>query len=194
MALVGQFNDADRGAKQLVGDLSERQLNWRPGPDRWSVVECLGHLNLYGSALLPGIDTAISQARANGWYRQQAPHVGFLARRMIADAESPVRRKRRARPEQIAAGEQPLDVVLPAFLDLNRQFTERIAACSGLDIGRPCVALPGTIVFKPNLYELLLFIAAHERRHLRQAQSVREEPGFPRRVGPPPVTRPLAER
>lgn len=192
--LVRQFEDAGRDAERIAGGLSERQFNWRSSSGRWSIAECFGHLNIIGSEILPLIDAAIGEARRHAWYRQGPLRVGFVGRRLIAATEPPVRSKRRARPEHVAAGDQAIDLVVPALLDLNRQFGARVRAASGLDISRPKVAAFGAKVFRPNLYELLLVIAAHERRHLSQAQAVKDNPGLPRGAAPAPPAPPRAHR
>jgi hypothetical protein len=179
-ALVRQFEDAGRDAERIARGLSERQFNWRSSSGRWSIAECFGHLNIVGSELLPLIDAAIGEARRHAWYTQRPLRVGFFGQRLIAATEPPVRRKRRARPEHVAAGDQAIDLVLPALLDLNGQLAARVRAASGLDISRPKVAAFGAKVFRLNLYELLLVLAAHERRHLSQAQAVKDDPNLPR--------------
>ena len=192
--LIRQLADASREAEQLVGHLSEQQFNWSPGPGRWSIAECLGHLNLIGSELLPKIDAAFAEARARAWYRQAPPRVGFFGRRLLEATEPPVRSRRRAKNVHVSEGEQTAGVVLPALLDLNAQLAERVRAGNGLDLGRPKVSAFGSVLYKPSLYELFLVAVAHERRHLRQAQSVRDDAGFPKRVGPPPAAAPRAGR
>ncbi len=192
--LVRQFEDAGRDAERIAGGLSERQFNWRSSSGRWSIAECFGHINIIGSELLPLIDAAIGEARRHAWYRKGPLRVGFVGRRLIAATEPPVRSKRRARPEHVAAGDQAIDLVLPALLDLNRQFGTRVRAASGLDISRPKVAAFGAKVVRPNLYELLLVLAAHERRHLSQAQAVKDNPGLPRGAAPAPPAPPRAQR
>ncbi|MDD5562296.1 MAG: DinB family protein [Thermoanaerobaculaceae bacterium] len=189
--LVRQYEDVGREAERIASGLSDRQFNWRSSSGRWSIAECFGHLNIVGSELLPRIDGAIGQARGHAWYRKGPLRVGFVGRRLIAAAEPPARRKRRARPDHVAAGDQAIDLVLPALLDLNRQLGMRAKAASGLDITRPKVTAFGARVFRPSLYELFLVLAAHERRHLRQAQAVKDDPGFPRgRAAGPVAPRP----
>src|SRR4029434_5344758 len=39
--------------------LSVEQLRWRPGPQRWSIAECLDHLNITLGFYLPKIDKSI---------------------------------------------------------------------------------------------------------------------------------------
>jgi hypothetical protein len=42
-------------AAELCGNLTTAQFNWRPQPGRWSIAECLVHLNisakLFGQAI-----------------------------------------------------------------------------------------------------------------------------------------------
>ncbi len=42
---VRQFEDLKRDARQLTEGLSDAQLNWSPAPGRWSMAQCLEHLN-----------------------------------------------------------------------------------------------------------------------------------------------------
>jgi DinB superfamily len=192
--VVRQLADASREAEQLVGHLTEQQFNWSPGAGRWSIAECLGHLNLVGSDLLPKIDAALAEARARAWYRQGPLRVGLLGRWLLEATEPPVRSRRRAKDEHVSEGRQAAGVVLPSLLDLNAQLAARVRAGNGLDLGRPKVNAFGSALYKPSLYELFLAAAAHERRHLRQAQAVRDDAGFPKRVGPPPAAPPRAGR
>ena len=42
--------------------LSIEELNWRPGQNSWSILECFEHLNLYGDFYIPEIKTRINQS------------------------------------------------------------------------------------------------------------------------------------
>lgn len=61
-------------AEALAGDLTDRQLWWRPEGDRWSVGECLDHLVRAGEIYLETLDEVIEEAwdegrTASGGYR-----------------------------------------------------------------------------------------------------------------------------
>jgi hypothetical protein len=83
-----------------------------------------------------------------------------------------------------------------ALVDLNAQVASRLQAADGLDLSRPRVSAPTATMLRLNLFELFLFLAAHERRHLKQARDVREDPLFlkssvgPERGRPSPPARP----
>jgi len=42
-------------AQKLTAGISDRQFNWQPEPGRWSIAQCLVHLNLAGAILAPRI-------------------------------------------------------------------------------------------------------------------------------------------
>ena len=59
--------------------LSVEQLNAKPSPESWSVLECLEHLNLYGDFYLPEIEGRILSAQKvqgdpdfkSGWFGEK---------------------------------------------------------------------------------------------------------------------------
>ena len=61
-AAIGQFETSKQDAVDLARGLSDGQINWRPGPGRWSMGECLMHLAVSTDAALPAI--AHGQQRA----------------------------------------------------------------------------------------------------------------------------------
>jgi len=46
--------------------LSLEQLRWRPGQDRWSIAQCLDHLNITLGLVLPKVDAAVQEGWRNG--------------------------------------------------------------------------------------------------------------------------------
>ncbi|MBZ5587852.1 MAG: DinB family protein [Acidobacteriia bacterium] len=188
--ILRQFDDANREAQRMVEGLSDRQFNWRPASGRWSIAECYGHLNIVGSEMLPVIDDAVAEARARAWYSNDAFRPRLVGRLLLKATEPPVRHRRRAREHHVPASDQFVKDVLPALVDLNRVLASRVQAANGLDLSRPRVSAPATTIFRLSLFELFLFLAAHGRRHLRQARAVREHPLFPRAPAGPEHGRP----
>lgn len=44
---------------EKLRDLSETELNYRESNDRWNILECIEHLNLYGDFYIPAIKKSI---------------------------------------------------------------------------------------------------------------------------------------
>ena len=177
-----QFSEAKETARALAGGLTDEQFNWRPEPGRWSIAECLDHLNTTGSKLLPGMDAAIERARERERTGSGPFRYGWLSRWFIrANAPLPADGKGMKTPKLYKpTADQLVGRVLPAFVELQDQLIERLRAANGLDLARVKVASPVTKLLRISLGAWFAATAAHQERHLEQARRVREHPGFPR--------------
>ncbi|MEP6802345.1 MAG: DinB family protein [Acidobacteriota bacterium] len=159
---------------RLVAGLEEEDLQWRPAPEQWSMIECLEHLNS-GWMVLPKLDSKIAEARdrnliGEGPFRQ--PLLGRLYIRLV---EPPVRFRVKA-PRQFRPRPQPPSVeVVPRILQLQEELAERVRSCDGLDVGAVAIRSPISRRFKMTLGQWFAFLAAHERRHLWQAENVKRQ-------------------
>ena len=99
---------------------------------------------------------------------------------MLNTLEPPVTRRFKAPGAFAPDGPKPLDEVAPAFLRYQDEVQQRLAAAKDLDLWRTKVKSPAVPLLKFSLGETFAIIAAHERRHLAQAEEVKNAPGFPR--------------
>ena len=77
----------------ITRDLSKEQFTWSPEPGRWSIAQCLMHLNLINGADLPKIDSAIARARSQGLTAPGPFQYGWFSRKFVGTMELPVTRK-----------------------------------------------------------------------------------------------------
>ena len=188
--LDNDFREIGREARTVAEGLSRQQFNWRPGAGRWSISECLVHLNIMGSDVLPLIDSGIQEARSRGWTSSEPFAIGIFGRRLIRATEPPVQWKRSAAAHFVPSSDQASAMVVPALVDLQTQLSGRVRVANGLNIARVRVSVPGRRMLRVNLYELLLYVAAHQRRHLAQAWQVRRDRMFPKAPPARPATAP----
>ena len=178
-ASARQFEATNREAATLVAGMSDAQLNWRPAK-RWSVGQCLMHLATGTDAVLPAIDRAIGKAREQGWPRPAGPvRFGWMARMMVGSMEPPPKRLMKTWP----IFEPPTEVlrrddVLQALNAARDRILERTRQAEALDYRRAIVVSPVSWLIRIPLGGYLAFLAAHDRRHLYQAQQVKVAPGF----------------
>lgn len=174
--LVRQLDAVKAGGQALCAGLTASQFNWRPGPGRWSIAECLVHLNVSTSCTLPAFDRAIEQRRtAPGPFRY-----GWFARWMVRSMEPPVKwRMKTFKIFEVPPGAtHALAQVLPEFLAVRDGLADRVRRADGLDLKRIKVVSPANRFFRLPLGAYFAFVIAHERRHLWQARQVRNTPGF----------------
>jgi len=158
----------------VMGGLSESQFNWRPSASRWSIGQCIQHLNITLERYLPVLDQAMSAGRSHG-HVAEGPFVATLLERwFIRSMEPPVRRRFKTPSAFVGAAELPLESTLATWEQLHGRLARLIQESEGLDRRRVNVRSQ----FAPislGLGATFVVLLAHERRHLWQAREVRLE-------------------
>ena len=169
-------------AAEILADLSRAQFNWRPASRRWSIAECLVHLNvsarLFGTTILEAADAPhAAGVRGNGPFRY-----GALTR-MLVHAVTPGHRGRYRAPKTLrpATTDHDAGTVLDEFRAAGRRWDLCLQRANGLDLARVKVPSPALAILKLPLGGMFAVQAMHERRHLAQARHVSESAGFPAR-------------
>ena len=164
---------------ELVGELGATQANWRPGPDRWSVAQCLDHVVVVTGAALPGLE-AIVAARPGRRAGTAAVRYGLVGRWFLA-AQAPSSRVRSRTPRPYFPGDSEidLDAATARFRVVQERLDAVIGAAEGLDLARLRMASPALALLRLPIGIWLQALPVHALRHLEQARRVRAEPGFP---------------
>lgn len=167
-------------ARSLLEPLGPAPFNWRPAPGRWSVAECLVHLNTVGELYTKVLRRGIEKARAAHRLSAGPYSHSLLGRLFLYGMEPPPRLRVRAPERSVpAAGSaHAKDAVLGAFLSVQDGFQAALAEADGVDLGFR-ISSPPTRHLKISLLQGFQAMAAHERRHLWQAREVRKAPGWP---------------
>lgn len=174
-----QIEDLRGQLQQLLFGVSEAAFLWRPEARRWSISECLVHLNTTAALYISAIDRAIAVSQP-ATAEQELPRRGFLGRWMLNALEPPVTRRFKAPGAFAPDGPKPLDEVVPEFIRYQDEIQQRLTAARDLDLWRTKVKSPAVPLLKFSLGETFAIIGAHERRHLVQAEAVKNAPDFPR--------------
>jgi hypothetical protein len=178
--LERQIDDATAEARRVLDGLSAAQVNWRPAPGRWSVGECVSHLNVGIRAALPALDRAIETARARGRTGAGPFRYGWFANWMVRSMEPPPRRRMKTFPIfEPEARAHDAAALLREFTEVRAQLRERLGRAEGLDWRRARVVSPASRWFRLPFGAYAAFLLAHDRRHLWQARQVRNDPSFP---------------
>ncbi|MEJ7609498.1 MAG: DinB family protein [Bryobacteraceae bacterium] len=168
--MLSYYHSTRKQIADSIAGLSTEQLNYKPGPDRWSVREVLEHLALtepgiFGMAMA-GLKTPVAAPESKLTDEQ------FIAR--VKDRSQKVEAPASFRPagkwtsgeavisEFKARRDQNLDSLRETQEDLtNTYFKSELGVMS--------------------VYQTMLLVPAHNERHLQQINEVKASEGFPKR-------------
>ena len=164
----------------LVQGLSPTEANWRPAPDRWSIAQCMDHLNLTTGLLIAPLNAAVITARSRGILESGPFRYGFIARWFLKSlaprGSRPVPAPKLYRP---ASSHLECTAVVSRFQEVQQSFIAAVESADGLDLARIRIASPALALLQLPLGIWLLSAASHMLRHLNQAQGVRSHGQFP---------------
>jgi len=160
--------------------LSAEELNWKPGPERWSVAQCLDHLVRIDGAYWPVFEQIEAGAYRPSLARRTIGMPALFGRLVLGAVEprSP-RAYRTSRNAEPAKGD--IDVgILQRFERHQHELIRHIEQLDARDAGDVVIPSPVAPIASYTVYDALRILVAHERRHLQQARRVTETAGFPK--------------
>lgn len=174
LALVKEdLHHARKRARAVGKGLDAQSWATRPAPSEWAIGECITHLNITSERFIPLFDDAIRDGRArkleaNGPYRKGL--IGWALQRFL---EPPYRIKTTTSAAFIPVTVDPMTDALERFDYLQLEVQVRIDRAAGLALDRLRLVSPFDSRIKYNLYAAFCVLAAHQRRHLWQAEQVK---------------------
>jgi hypothetical protein len=176
--LAFELSANDQTAQALAAGLTSEQLNWQPAPGSWSVGQCLEHLCITNEFYLTSISAALKE-KPNSPVEQITP--GRFGRWFIRSFVEPSPNSKRApAPRKIRPAARVDRTVLDRFLADNKSCRELILRARGKNVNYIRFWNPFVLGVRFTVGTGLEIIASHERRHLLQAERVRDSANFPR--------------
>ena len=167
-------------ARQLFEGLSEVQLNWKPAPDKWSIAQCLDHLTVTSRQFEPYLTAALVRGRKK-WPVTAAPayRPSFIGGWLIKQVDPETGRNLPAPKVFRPAESSAIHGALESFLKQQQRFLEFVRRSAGIDYNKTRLRSPVTPLMRYSLADAFVVTVVHGRRHLAQAQRVRETSLFP---------------
>jgi hypothetical protein len=119
----------------VVGGLSRTQFNWWPLSRRWSVGQCIAHLNITLERCLRVLSDAMAAGRAQGRLAEGPCAYSLLERWFIRSLEPPVRMRFKTPKTFVGRSDLEVGATLAQWDELHRRFAACIQAAEGLDRG-----------------------------------------------------------
>jgi hypothetical protein len=171
--ICNQFRSNSLHALEFAQDLHHHQLNLRIESDRWSIAECIVHLNLFSDVFVGEIRSVIDNARRLKLYGGGPYKMDIVGRLLKYALEPPSKWTSVTGADFEPLVVEPLENVIPTFIKLQAELVELVTESSGLDLNRIKITSPVSNHVRYNLYACFQIIAAHQRRHLQQADQTR---------------------
>jgi hypothetical protein len=169
------IKEARLRAQVLVSDLTPAQLIKRSHPGKWSIAECIAHLNATAAVMQSLMEKAIARGKREKILGTGPFDIGAKGRLLVWFAEPPPKIRipapRNIRPP--ARIDNP-SKLLPEFLKAQDEWERLMRDSEGLDQAK--IKLGSlTSPFRARLSAAVPWMLAHQRRHLLQAEKVKRQ-------------------
>ncbi len=166
-------------ATKQFGGLSEKQINWKPSEEKWSIGECIDHLDvthkLY-SYQIKGLQPLIDDS-SKGLFKFKHTFSGRMLLKYV-DPDSPKKVK-------------TFKIFKPSMRQINtniiRSFCEEVETMisfaeklHGADLTKIKISSPVTKLLRMNVGDAFLTNLFHDKLHLNQAEKTKDETNFPK--------------
>lgn len=152
--------------------LAESDLNWKEHQAKWSILECLEHLNRYSLYYNAEFKKAIARAASTNNNQHQVKST-WMGRKFIAmmHPDNTTKHKTFARMDP-TEGSLKKEVIV-RFLRNQQELLDILELASKVDLNKASIPVEFLKILRMNLGDALQFVIVHEQRHLKQAVAVR---------------------
>ncbi len=162
--------------KEVLQPLSSAALQQKPAPNKWSIVECIEHLNAYGRFYLPAIQKAMEKGAKRNFSKTETYDSGwfgeYFANLMRLNAQGqPPSKMPAMKAYNPSTYTFNAENVLNEFL-AQQLFLKQLlfnAEAQNASLGKIRVPISITRFLKLKLGDTLRFVIYHNERHVQQA-------------------------
>jgi hypothetical protein len=170
---VKHLTDTQNDLIEVVKGLSDEQMNFKPNAESWSVAECLRHITLSEQNIWAGLITVGLAMEADPSKRAEVQITDGVLLGMIESRKEKVKTFAPFEPENKT---EPIKEVLKEFNSLRKDHILFMKESDDNLRNRYADVPMGRV----DLYQSILFMSGHTRRHTDQIKEVIDSPNFPK--------------
>jgi len=173
--LQSQFQQICDRASKIMSGVEPAVLLRHPKPECWSAADCLAHLNLSVDPYFPLWAQSFQRASRLEQDQRNSHRLDFWGRILVWALEPPPRFRfpTSANFKPLITG--PAEQILADFLQRQQRILETLKSAGGFDVDRIKIASPFDARVRYSIWSSFCVTAAHERRHLGQAERALSE-------------------
>ncbi|GAB3900967.1 DinB family protein [Larkinella knui] len=159
--------------------MTSKDLNRQPAPDRWSIAQCLDHLNSYGHYYIPLLENAVlkgEQQQLAAPPRFRSGWLGnYFANAMKPKADGSIGLKSKAIKAHTPASNLDGRAVLTLFLEQQQAILDLLDRAKRVNIQTLRVPISIARFIRLSVGDTFRFLIAHQQRHVLQARRAASE-------------------
>ena len=171
-AIRDEFTEAQRRLHVIRDTVPEDRWRERANPNRWSIAECVGHLNLTTGKFEPTVHLALGRGRRMGGPAPRRYRRNLMGWLLWRTAGPPVRFRVKTPVAFVPRENLPPARLMAEFDDWQSEQLGWVDQANGLPLDRLQITSPFDSRVRYNLYACLSILPRHQHRHLWQAEQV----------------------
>jgi len=158
-------------AEQMQG-MDKIKLGYPLGEGKWTAVQALEHLNMYGRYYLPAIEKAMSLNTGGkaAWFNTGRLG-GYFTNMMMPKNVYEVKNKMKAPKGYAPPASLNTDAVIKEFLEQQNQLLQLLEQARQRNLNEIRIPITLSKLIKLKLGDTFRFLIAHEQRHMVQARN-----------------------
>ena len=151
-------------------NLTDKELNHKESIDKWSILECIEHLNIYGDFYNPEIKKCIKNTYTTSAKIFKSGVIGNYFVNLISPKEK--LNKMKTLKVNNPLGSRLDKNTIDRFICQQKEYLELIETSKHINLTKTKTAISISKFIKLRLGDTFRFITAHNERHLLQADNV----------------------
>jgi hypothetical protein len=174
-SVTKEFEASRQRLRVLVKIAPEKYWIRRAEPERWSMAECLAHINLTSAAYIPILREGIARAALVGHRSPARYRHDFFGWLLWMSNGPPVRIRVKTAASFIPLHDKGLGELFAEFDRYHEEHLACVREADGLPLSEVKIVSPFRSSLKYNLYSCLRILPRHQHRHLWQAEQAWEK-------------------
>lgn len=166
-------------AKKTFGNLSSKQLNWKPNSKDWSIGQCFEHLIITNNLYFPAIQKVIDGKHQNNFFSKIPFSTNLIAVLMKNSLNPQQKRKMKTFTIFEPAESNISENIIDDFSENNQKLVVAIKAVKDMETHKIKIPEPLHDALNLRLDDAFEILLLHEQRHFLQAERVSQIEGFP---------------
>ena len=139
-------------------------LNWKPNAEKWSVLECIEHLNRYNRYYNHHLEQALQKKSPPSIYKP-----GWLGDFFVKLVSPENKKPMKTRPHLNPTGSHLDKGTLIEFLDHQQHLLQLLSAAKKNNLNRRSIKVEVMPLMRMKIGDTFRFVITHQQRHLQQA-------------------------